>query len=114
VVTIDPLPPIDAQPTPLLFLSGRGDLTTDYRPHLPADQPEGEWHLALAPRRAQEDYAYLVLIVDRRTLGVRGIETVEEDGSRTTIRFSRVRENVGLEPAEFTFTPPRGVEVIRR
>ncbi len=114
VVTFTPLPGPGEESTALLFLAGRGSLATDYLPHLPADQPPGEWHLALTPRRAQGDYAFVVLMVERQSLRIVGLETVDDQGGRSTIRFSRYRENVGTPATEFAFTRPRGVEVIRR
>jgi outer membrane lipoprotein-sorting protein len=114
VVTYTSLPKPGEESTALLFLSGRGNLATDYSTHMPADQPAGEWHLALTPRRAQDDYSYVILMVDRATLRLLGLETVEHEGGRSTIRFTNYRENIGLGPAEFQFTKPRGVEVIRR
>ncbi len=56
VVTYTSLPKPGEETTALLFLSGRGNLATDYSAHMPADQPAGEWHLALTPRRAQDEY----------------------------------------------------------
>ena len=114
VVTYQALPKPGEETTALLFLSGRGNLATDYSTHLPADQPAGQWHLALTPRRAQDEYSYVILIVDRQTLRLQGLETVEPEGGRSTIRFTNYRENVGLSPGEFQFVKPRGVEVIRR
>ncbi|HUF47008.1 MAG TPA: outer membrane lipoprotein carrier protein LolA, partial [Vicinamibacterales bacterium] len=114
VVTYTPLPEPGDENTALLFLAGRGNLVSDFTAYLPADQPDDEWHLSLAPRRREADYEYVVLMVDRRSLRLNGLETVEQDGSRSTIRFSNYRENVGLEPLEFAFTPPRGTEIIRR
>jgi outer membrane lipoprotein carrier protein len=114
VVTYNTLPKPGEESTALLFLAGRGNLATDYIPHLPAEQPAGEWHLALAPRRPQEDYKHVILMVDRATLRLQGLETVEHEGGRSTIRFTNYRENVGLKAGDFTFTRPRGVEAIRR
>ena len=114
VVTFTALPAPGEESTALLFLAGRGNLATDYLAHLPAEQPPGEWHLALTPRRAQGDYAHAILMVERPSLRLLGLETVDDQGGRSTIRFSRYRENVGLRASDFTFTRPRGVEVIRR
>jgi outer membrane lipoprotein carrier protein len=114
VVTYSALPKPGEEDTALLFLAGRGNLATDYSTHMPAEQPDGEWHLALTPRRRLDDYDHVVLMVDRRDLRLRGIEWFERDGGRSTIRFANYRENVGLKAAEFQFTRPRGVELIRR
>ncbi len=114
VVTYTALPKPGEESTALLFLSGRGNLATDYSTHMPADQPAGEWHLALTPKRAQDDYSYVILMVDRQTLRLVGLETVEQEGGRSTIRFTNYKENVGLKPSEFEFSTPPGVEAIRR
>lgn len=114
VVTYVALPAPDEALTALLFLTGHGNLTRDFRTHLPADQPDGEWHLLMTPVRPQDDFDLLTLMVDRRTLAFVGIETRDEQGGRSTIRFTRYRENVGLRDGEFDFVPPRGVEAIRR
>jgi outer membrane lipoprotein carrier protein len=113
VVTFSPLPPPGTEDTALMFLAGRGDLTRDYLTHMPAAQPPGEWHLALTPHASQE-YSYLVLIVDRKTLQIRGIDVYDEQGGLSSIRLTNYRENQGLKPAEFELTPPPGVEVIGR
>lgn len=113
VVTFTPLPAPGEEDTALMFLAGRGDLTRDYRTHMPASQPAGEWHLALTPHTSQ-DYAYLVLVVDRKTLQIRGLDTYDEQGGLSSIRFTNYRENQGMKPGEFEFTPPAGVEVIGR
>jgi outer membrane lipoprotein carrier protein len=114
VVTYSALPKPGEEDTALLFLAGRGNLATDYITRLPAEQPAGQWRLALTPRRAQDDYSVVVLMVDRRDLRLLGLEWSEHDGGGSTIRFTNYRENVGLKPAEFQFTRPRGVEAIRR
>jgi outer membrane lipoprotein carrier protein len=115
VVTYTPVPEPGDENTALLFLAGRGDLVSDFTSYLPAEQPsDAEWHLSLAPRQKEADYEYIILMVDRRSLRFTGLETVEADGARSTIRLSNYRENVGLKASEFAFTPPRGTEIIRR
>jgi chaperone LolA len=114
LVTYTPLPEPGQGTTALLFLAGFGDLTRDFSTHVPPDPPDGEWHLMLTPRLAEDTFEVLTLMVDRRTLALRGLETTDDQGGRTTVRLSNYRENVGLRDDQFTFDPPRGVEVIRR
>jgi outer membrane lipoprotein carrier protein len=33
-------------------------------------------------------------------------------GQKTTIEFSKVKNNTSLDPSTFQFTPPKGVDII--
>lgn len=95
----------------VLFLTGRGDLTRDFTPTLSSTAPADEWHLTLTPKVRQEDFAQLTLHVDRGSLAFRGLQFRDHVGSENTIRFTNLRENVGLADADFRFTFPRGTHV---
>jgi len=110
--SVTPLPKENEAPTALLFLAGRGDLVRDFTASLAAGQPDGEWHLRLVPRSRQADFQTLTLIVDRRSLALRGFITVDEQGTNT-IRFSNLKENTGLRDTAFLFAFPPGTEVSR-
>ena len=112
-VYVNPMPPGDDAPTALLFLMGKGDLNRDFTPALGPDQTDGEWRLALTPKRPQADFTSLTLVVDRQSLALRGFTTVDSQGGTSAFRFLRLQENVGLLDKQFDFTPPKGVEVIR-
>jgi outer membrane lipoprotein carrier protein len=99
--------------TALMFLSGRGNLTRDFTPSLPAGQPDGEWRLALSPKTPQADFVSLTLLVDRRTLALNGYETVESSGGRSIMRFTNLKENVPLPDSDFVFKRS-GVKVVDR
>lgn len=99
--------------TALMFLAGRGNLNRDFTPSLPDTQPGGEWRLALAPKTPQQDFASLILFVDRRTLALNGYETVEASGFRSTMRFTNLKENVPLADSDFIFKRS-GVKVVDR
>jgi outer membrane lipoprotein carrier protein len=114
LVTYTPLPEPGEASTAMLFLAGLGNLTRDFSAHVPPEQPEDEWHLLLTPHAAQDDYEVLTLMVDRGSLALTGVETTDAQGGRSTIRFANYRENTGLGDGLFVFTPPRGVEIIRR
>lgn len=104
------MPTGDDVSTAMLFLTGKGDLVRDFTATLPSAQAPGEWRLALVPRRKQADFETLALFVERQTLKLTGLLTVDDQGS-STIRFSHLRENVGLGPDDFTFKFPRGTDV---
>jgi outer membrane lipoprotein carrier protein len=103
------LPPESESSTWLLFLAGRGDLTRDFIPSMAAEQPDGEWRLALQPRATRTaDFKTLTLEVDRKTYQMRGLVVLDDQGSTSAYRFTNLKENQGLSDREFAFTPPRG------
>jgi len=110
--TRGPMPKGDDISVAILFLAGRGDLVKDFRAAMPATQPAGEWQLVLTPLKRQQDFATLTLAVDRATLAIRGMTTVDAQGGTFILRFTNLRENVGLTDSEFLFTFPRGTHVI--
>jgi outer membrane lipoprotein carrier protein len=112
VVLVRPLPKEGEASTALLFLAGRGNLLRDFTVSMPQAQPETEWHLALVPKAKQADFTSLVVQVDRRTMALRGLVKSDDTGS-WTYRFQNLKENANLADKEFTFTPPRGVDIIR-
>lgn len=109
-----PLPQGSDASAALLFLAGRGDLSRDFTPSLADPQTEGVWRLKLVPKAPQPDFKSLVLVVDRQTLALRGLVTIDDQGGTSTFQFEHFQENVGLQESEFYFSPPRGVEVIDR
>jgi outer membrane lipoprotein carrier protein len=113
VVYVSDLPAGDQTSTAVLFLAGRGDLVRDFRPSLPAAQPDGGWELTLAPKTPQTDFTSLSLIVDRSSLALRGLTSTDPQGGTHTFAFANLRENVGLSDNQFAFKIPRGAEVRR-
>jgi outer membrane lipoprotein carrier protein len=107
-----PVSPTDTS-TALMFLGGRGNLTRDFTPSLPAGQPDGEWRLALAPKTRQTEFVSLTLLVDRRTLALNGYEIVDSTGARSIMRFTNLKENVTLSDRDFVFKRS-GVKVVDR
>lgn len=110
---VAPLPKGNDASAAVLFLIGRGDLTRDFTAAMPADQPAGEWHLTLTPRRPQSDFTSLTLVVLRRTFSLRGLEKIDDQGGTTTFQFTNLKENVGLLDKDFIFKFPPGTEIDR-
>lgn len=113
-VIIAPVPADGEATTPAMFLSGHGNVARDFVASFP-DDPDptpGTWSLKLTPRRAEAEYDWLNLVVDRGTYRLRKLMTADAQGGRSMFAFSDVRENVGLQDAVFRFTIPRGVDVI--
>ena len=108
-----PLPTGDDLSAPILFLTGRGDLERDFTPSMPANQPAGEWHLTLTPLKKQDEFASLTVIVDRTSLAFKGFAWTDHQGAAHLMRFSNLRENVGIPDKDFVFTFPRNAYVTR-
>jgi len=110
------VPPEDQAGTPTLFLAGKGSLTRDFTPSLvdaPAGMAAGSRALKLVPKKHQQDYDWLVLVLDPATLAIRGLVTVDGQGGKSSFSFTNLKENLGLADKEFAFKIPRGVDVIR-
>ena len=109
-VTKAPLPPAE-DGSLWSFLLGRGNLVRDFQPHMPPGQPPGEWHLILTSRTPQAQFPSLTLQVDRKSLQLRGLVVVDQQGTTSTYRFDNLKENVGLSDRDFEFKVPKGVLV---
>jgi outer membrane lipoprotein carrier protein len=113
-VTINSVPQGDETSTPTLFLAGKADLTRDFTisyadvPGAPLDT----YALKLVPNRQEQDYDWLILVVDRRTYQIRMLVTTDTQGGKSTFTFGAMKENVNVPDKEFVFRIPRGVEVI--
>jgi outer membrane lipoprotein carrier protein len=114
-VTIVPAPTDDQAASPALFLAGKGNITRDFTASIvepPAGQPGEARALRLVPRTPQAEYDWLIIVVDPATLMLRGLVTGDSQGGTSSFSFTNMKENVGLADKLFTFTPPRGVEVV--
>jgi outer membrane lipoprotein carrier protein len=113
-VIISTVPAGDRASSPILFLAGKGNIERDFRishADMP-DRPADTYALKMVPTERQQDYDWLVLVVDRQSLRVRMLVTNDAQGGQSTFTFSNLRENVGLSDKEFTFKIPRGVDVV--
>jgi outer membrane lipoprotein carrier protein len=114
-VTVSDVPEESAAPTPALFLAGRGNLLRDFKVSF-ADVPEGflsgSRALKLEPVSTQNDYEWLVLVVDQTSLLLRGLVAVDAQGGTSTFTFTGLEENIGPADARFEFEVPRGVDVV--
>lgn len=99
--------------TAILFLAGRGNLNRDFRAALPAQQPADAWQLDLTPKTPQADFTTLSLLVDRKSLALKGLTSVDTQGGTHVFTFTKLRENVGLSDNQFAYKIPRGAEVRR-
>jgi outer membrane lipoprotein carrier protein len=111
-VTISAVPQDDQAATAVLFLTGKGNLTRDFRVTFAEGGPAGAQALHLEPTHPQAEYDWLELVADAQTLQIRTLVAADRQGGRSTFQFSNFKENVGLTDKTFAFTIPRGAEVI--
>jgi len=114
-VIVSPVPEGDRAGAPVLFLAGKGNLTRDFTPEIvdvPPGFPPQTSAIKLVPKVPQPDYDSLILVVDQPSLMLRGIVTIDAQGGQSAISFANLKENVGTPDKVFTFSIPRGAEVI--
>jgi outer membrane lipoprotein carrier protein len=111
-VLVSDVSPADQASTPVLFLSGKGDIARDFTASYAEGAPAGTIALKLVPRRAEPDYEYLTVMLDPATLQIRGLTTRDRQGGDSSFTFTNMKENRGLSDKDFTFRIPRGVNVV--
>ena len=113
-VIVSTVPPADQASSPVLFLAGKGNVLRDFKASDAdvAGVKPGEQALKLVPVTQQEEYDWIVLVVDRASLQIRRLITADTQGGTSSFAFTNLKENVGLPDKTFAFTIPRGVDVI--
>lgn len=96
----------------VFFLAGRGHITRDFNVRFAQGDANGDtWVLRLEPKQPQQEYDWLEVTLDRKTLRLQGFTVAEKQGSRSTFTLSNFKENPGLADKTFEFSIPRGAEV---
>jgi outer membrane lipoprotein carrier protein len=111
-VTVSDLPAGEQASTPLLFLSGRGDLARDFTASTAPTAVPGAVGLKLVPRRPEPEYEYFVVSVHPASLQIQALTTRDRQGGESTLIFANMKENKGISDKDFVFNRPRGVSVI--
>ena len=113
-VHVGDMPSADEATTPVLFLTGKGDVTRDFTSAYAelTDVTAGAYALKLTPRQTDRDYEWLTLVIDSNTLQLRRLMAHDLQGGTSTFFFTNLKENVDLADTEFTFRIPRDVDVI--
>ena len=102
-------------PTALSFLTGQGNLATEFNFRLiPARQYgfENGSVVELRPKTPNPQYERLVLFVDGQSFQVRRSLVIDQAGNRNKMEFTNARQNQGIPDSRFSFTPPQGTRVI--
>jgi outer membrane lipoprotein carrier protein len=112
-VMISPVPADDQATSAVLFLMGRGNLTRDFTVRYADGATDNTYVLRLDPKTRQAEYDWLQLTVDRKSLQIRELTASDQQGGRSTFRFTNFKENPGVSDKTFAFTPPRGTDVVK-
>ena len=113
-VIVGTVPVQDQAATPVLFLTGKGNIARDYSvvfDKVP-DAPAGSIALRLTPKKREAEYDWLTLVVEPGTLNLQMLITVDPQGGRSAFTFSNLKQNVGLADNLFVFKMPRNVDVM--
>lgn len=96
----------------VFFLAGRGHITRDFHVSFAQGGSAADrWTLRLEPKQPQQEYDWLEVTADRKTLRLLAFTVGEKQGSRSTFTLSNFKENPGLADKAFEFSIPRGAEV---
>lgn len=111
-VTTSAVPTQDEATTAVQFLTGKGNLARDFTVSFTDNPPPGTYGLRLQPKLKERDYDWLQLVVDRQSMQIRSLSAADRQGGQSTFTFTNLKENVGLPDKTFTFTIPRGADVV--
>jgi outer membrane lipoprotein carrier protein len=112
-VIVSDVPTDDRATSAVLFLMGRGSLTRDFSVSHGQGATETTYVLRLQPKTRQAEYDWLQLAVDRKTFQILELTAGDQQGGRSTFRFTNFKENPGVSDKTFAFTPPRGTDVVK-
>jgi outer membrane lipoprotein carrier protein len=112
----------------MTYLTGLGSLEDDFDVKLLNSAPDskGNYQLDLVPKKSNGAVARLQLHIsaaaieqsagpdDKAVFPVASSVLFDQTGTRTTIEYSKVRVNSGLNSERFSFKPPSGVDIIRQ
>ena len=97
--------------TPAMLLTGKGDLNAEFAISDGGTAQGLSWS-RLRPRRADGDFRELRLGFVGSEL--RHMTLLDRLGQTTELEFSRIERNPRIDPSQFRFTPPAGVDVVGR
>ena len=97
--------------TPAMLLTGEGDLNAEFTIS-DGGSAQGLTWSRLVPRGADGDFRELRLGFAGSEL--RRMTLLDRLGQTTELEFSHIERNPRLDPSQFRFTPPAGVDVVGR
>ncbi len=102
-------------PTPVKFLWGKGKLVDDFHVKI-IDKSKfagkGQKAIKLLPKKSSPHFTSVLFIVNEQGAVVSSI-VFDSEGNRNRITFSNIVLNKPIADRIFTFTPPKGVQVLQ-
>ncbi len=95
--------------TPALLLTGDVAIEKEFTIEKQGDEEGMQW-IKLLPKNAESNFKYVLIGLEKGVLG--GMELHDNFGQLTRIYFSQVKSNIDLKADLFTFTVPKGVDVL--
>ncbi len=95
--------------TPALLLTGDVAIEKEFTIEKQGDEEGMQW-IKLLPKNAESNFKYVLIGLEKGVLG--GMELHDNFGQLTRIYFSQVKSNADLKADLFTFTVPKGVDVL--
>jgi outer membrane lipoprotein carrier protein len=95
--------------SPAALLAGSNEIEKNYRFNSVGMQDGLEW-LEAVPRA--QDTAFESVKLGFGKAGLEAMELRDQFGQITVIKFSTIERNAKIPPEAFTFTPPKGADVI--
>jgi outer membrane lipoprotein carrier protein len=95
--------------SPAALLAGSNEIEKNYRFNTVGSQDGLEW-LEAVPRT--QDTAFERIRLGFGKAGLEAMELRDQFGQLTVIKFSTIERNAKIPPEAFTFTPPKGADVI--
>ena len=113
-VVVSPVTNAFQSRVPSSFLAGLGNLQQDFQARWAKEPSSKEnYFLELTPQEAQGSLEKLFLLVDRESFKILQAKIQDVMGNVTQMSFSKIQFDNRLPDSLFTFTPPKGVEVIQ-
>ncbi len=97
--------------TPLTFLGGLGSVERDFDAKL-LGQTDTTWELELDPK-GDAELGVLVIVLRKSDASLAEARITDAVGTTTRLHFTDEERNVDVDPGEFRFEPPDGVDVVR-
>lgn len=98
------------------FFTGKGDIQRDFTVAGPEEEdivePLTTYQLKLIPKAGHPQIDFINLWVDRKTFLLQRLKVTDKFGTVTDLVFSKVATNQEVPAALFSFTPPKGTEII--
>jgi outer membrane lipoprotein carrier protein len=95
--------------SPAALLAGSNEIEKNYRFSTVGNQDGLDW-LEAVPRT--QDTAFERIRLGFGKAGLEAMELRDQFGQITVIKFSTIERNAKIPPETFTFTPPKGADVI--